>query len=69
VLTCREKPEEVRSNLSAICLYFLPAFVRPLLLDYLASQSEHDAPGHFLAWLHEREPLSVSRAVGTTSAT
>lgn len=64
VVTCREKPAEVRSNLSAICLYFLPAFVRPLLTEYLDSESEHDAPGHFLAWLHDREPLSASRIDG-----
>ncbi len=64
VVTCREKPAEVRSNLSAICLYFLPAFVRSRLAEYLASQSEHDAPGHFLAWLHEREPLTASRIDG-----
>lgn len=64
VVTCREKPAEVRSNLSAICLYFLPGSVRPRLAEYLASQSEHDAPGHFLAWLHAREPLSASRIDG-----
>ncbi|MEE8467910.1 MAG: sugar phosphate nucleotidyltransferase [Planctomycetota bacterium] len=64
VLTCREKPAEVRSNLSAICLYFLPASVRPRLAEYLASQSEHDAPGHFIAWLHDREPLAASRIDG-----
>jgi glucose-1-phosphate thymidylyltransferase len=64
VVTCREKPAEVRSNLSAICLYFLPAFVRPRLAEYLGDQAEHDAPGHFIAWLHEREPLAASRIDG-----
>jgi NDP-sugar pyrophosphorylase family protein len=56
VLRFREKPADPRTDLSAIALYFFPASDLAMLDEYLA-QGDHDAPGHFLAWLVERVPV------------
>lgn len=53
----REKPEQPRSNLSSLALYFLPADVRADLGVYLRTQMVEDAPGHFIAWLAGRRPI------------
>lgn len=64
VTSFREKPQEPRSNLSCICLYFFTADVRQDLDTYLSSGSEPDAPGHFLAWLSQRRTLRAERFSG-----
>jgi glucose-1-phosphate thymidylyltransferase len=51
VVSFREKPQDPRSALSAIGVYFLPPTLPELLQDYLRAGNEVDAPGHFLAWL------------------
>lgn len=64
VRSFREKPDDPRSALSAICLYFLPADVRADLERYLAEETNCDAPGYLIAWLHRRRPLAAARLAG-----
>ena len=64
VASFREKPSRPRSNLSAVGLYFLPADVREDLEHYMQVESNHDAPGYFLAWLAARRPLAAARLSG-----
>ncbi len=64
VLRFREKPPDPRSGLAAIALYFFPPEVAELLERYLEEGGERDAPGHFVAWLVDRTPVSASRFEG-----
>jgi glucose-1-phosphate thymidylyltransferase len=64
VASFREKPADPKSPLFAICLYFLPANVRADLDDYLAQDSNHDAPGYWLQWLSGRRSLGAARLAG-----
>lgn len=64
VLSFREKPADPRTSLSAICLYLFPGSVRRHLATYLAEESNHDAPGYFLEWLHARVPVTGARLAG-----
>lgn len=50
ITSFREKPEDPRSPLAAICCYFLDAEAGPLLDRYLEEGGNCDAPGHFLEW-------------------
>jgi glucose-1-phosphate thymidylyltransferase len=60
VVRMREKPSDPQTDLSAIALYFLPAGDLALLDEYL-EEGDHDAPGHFLAWLVERVPCFATQ--------
>lgn len=64
VLSFREKPDEPTSNLSALCLYFLPANARADLGRFLRRTMVPDAPGFFIAWLAEQRPLVAERVTG-----
>ena len=60
----REKPQQPESDLSAIAVYVLPPELPSLVRDYLAEDSNPDAPGHFLAWLSQRLPLEATPLTG-----
>jgi glucose-1-phosphate thymidylyltransferase len=64
VVRFREKPREQRTGLAAIALYFFPADVAALLTRYLAEGGNPDAPGHFIAWLVDRVPVTATRFTG-----
>jgi len=49
-----EKPEEPRSTLSGIALYFYPRDTLPLIREYLAAGNEPDQPGRLVQWLYPR---------------
>ena len=57
IVRFREKPMDPRSDLAALCLYLFPARTKTRLSTYLAHGVNPDAPGHFIAWLAEREPV------------
>ncbi|MEE2941476.1 MAG: sugar phosphate nucleotidyltransferase, partial [Planctomycetota bacterium] len=61
----REKPAKPESPYAATCIYFFPPSVRARLREYLAAGGEPDAPGHFMAWLSEREEVHAVPFVGT----
>ena len=64
VQSFREKPADPVSELAAIALYFFPASIREALAAYLAQGGNPDAPGHFIAWLVEREPVRATPLPG-----
>ena len=49
-----EKPEEPRSTLSGIALYFYPRHTLPLIREYLAAGNNPDQPGRLVQWLYPR---------------
>jgi glucose-1-phosphate thymidylyltransferase len=58
-----EKPPRSETNLTAIALYFFPAATLLRLAEYLGAGGNPDAPGHFIAWLVEREPCYAESLV------
>lgn len=57
VISFEEKPEHPRSLYACPPLYILKRDTLGLISEYLASNHNPDAPGHFIAWLAERRPL------------
>jgi len=49
-----EKPQEPRSTLSGIALYFYPRQTLPLIVEYLANGENPDQPGRLVQWLYPR---------------
>ena len=49
-----EKPDEPRSTLSGIGLYFYPCETLPLIRQYLAGGNNPDQPGRLVQWLYPR---------------
>ncbi len=49
-----EKPQEPRSTLSGIALYFYPRHTLPLIAEYLANGENPDQPGRLVQWLYPR---------------
>lgn len=64
IIHCEEKPRQPRSNLAAVCLYYFPPAVWPRLRQYLTTGLDADAPGHFIVWLHQQEPIYGWQAEG-----
>lgn len=58
-----EKPTQTETNLTAIALYFFPPATLLRLAEYLGAGGNPDAPGHFIAWLVEREPCYAESLV------
>ncbi len=65
VIEFAEKPEEPKSTLTAICLYYFPAGTLHLVDQYLREGNNPDAPGYYLQWLHRRIPVYACRIPGT----
>lgn len=49
-----EKPNEPRSTLSGIALYYYPRHALPLIHEYLGSGQNPDQPGRLVQWLFPR---------------
>ena len=60
----REKPDDPKSNLSAVCLYFFPGSIRRELAQYASENHNLDAPGYFLEWLHGHHPMGAAPITG-----
>jgi glucose-1-phosphate thymidylyltransferase len=52
-----EKPAEPPSDLTCPPFYLFPPDALALVPEYLASGESPDAPGNFIAWLHQRAPV------------
>ena len=59
-----EKPAEPKSCLGVPPLYIYPARTLGLFETYLANPVNPDAPGHFIAGLHQREPVHAFQFTG-----
>ena len=59
-----EKPEEPRSTLSGIALYFYPRDSLPLIREYLAAGNNPDQPGRLVQWLYPRVDVYTWHGAG-----
>ena len=64
VLFMEEKPEQARTTLAAVALYYYPRRVLPLVSQYLAEGKNPDQPGRLPVWLYERTPVYAWRFPG-----
>lgn len=52
-----EKPRRPPALTVALCVYYFPAALRPRFDAFVAGGGNADAPGYFLEWLVEQEPV------------
>jgi glucose-1-phosphate thymidylyltransferase len=64
VLFMEEKPEEARTTLAAVALYFYPRHALSLIRQYLDEGLNPDQPGRLPSWLFERTPVYAWRFPG-----
>ncbi|MCG3175503.1 MAG: Glucose-1-phosphate thymidylyltransferase 1 [Candidatus Omnitrophica bacterium] len=57
VLSMEEKPQEPRSSLIGMGVYYYSGRILPMISDYLSEKNAQDAPGHFVRWLLGREKI------------
>ena len=59
-----EKPEQPKSTLTGIALYYYPRGVLPLIDQYIAEGNNPDQPGRLVQWMYRRTPFYVWRVPG-----
>lgn len=59
-----EKPEDARSTLAGVALYFYPRQTLPLIRQYLAEGNNPDQPGRLIEWLYPRTSVYTWRLPG-----
>jgi glucose-1-phosphate thymidylyltransferase len=64
VTRLEEKPDEPRSTLAGIALYFYPRSGLGFVADYLAEGNNPDQPGRLVQWLYPRTPVYGWRVPG-----
>ena len=64
VLFMEEKPEQARTTLAAVALYYYPRRALPLIRQYLAEGNNPDQPGRLPEWLYSRTPVYAWRFPG-----
>lgn len=64
VTSFEEKPEQPRSTLAGIALYFYPRETLPLIAEYLQEGLNPDQPGRLVEWLYRRTPVYAWRVPG-----
>ncbi len=65
VLEFAEKPREPKTQLAVPPIYLFPQRTLPRVSEYLAQGGSAEAPGHFIEWLFQREPVYAHRIQGT----
>lgn len=53
----QEKPQNPKSSLIGIALYYYPRHVLPLIKQYMAEGNNPDQPGRLVQWLYPRTPV------------
>ncbi len=61
----KEKPENPRSDVVAICLYLFEKSSLTLLKKYLNEGGNPDAPGYYIQWLYRQIPVYGKAMPGT----
>ena len=64
VVRLEEKPEEPRTTLAGIALYFYPRDGLGLVREYLDAGNNPDQPGRLVEWLYPRTPVYGWRLPG-----
>jgi glucose-1-phosphate thymidylyltransferase len=57
IVFMEEKPENARTTLAGVALYFYPRTALPLIGQYLAEGNNPDQPGRLPEWLYHRTPV------------
>ena len=60
-----EKPQDPKSTLAGIALYYYSREVLPLFTTYIAAGNNPDQPGRFVQWLYQRKPVKTFQIAGT----
>jgi glucose-1-phosphate thymidylyltransferase len=60
-----EKPQNPRSTIAGIALYYYAKDVVPMFARYIAEGNNPDQPGRFVQWLYNRTPVYASQIGGT----
>ena len=60
-----EKPQDPKSTLAGIALYYYSREVLPLFTTYIAAGNNPDQPGRFVQWLYQRKPVQTFQVRGT----
>ncbi len=59
-----EKPENARTTLAGVALYFYPRRTLPLIRQYLAEGNNPDQPGRLIEWMYPRTSVYTWRLPG-----
>lgn len=59
-----EKPPQPKTTLAAMCLYYYPRAVLPLVDQYVKEGNNPDQPGRLVAWLYQRQPVYAHQIRG-----
>ena len=59
-----EKPQNPKSTLTGIALYYYPKSTLPLIGQYIDEGNNPDQPGRLVQWLYQRTPFYVWRVPG-----
>ena len=59
VASFEEKPENPKSTLASVALYYYSREVLPLFRTYIAEGNNPDQPGRFLQWLYTRKSVKT----------
>lgn len=57
IVDFEEKPDEPKSTLAAMAIYFFPKKTLNLIAEYLSTKEKKDAPGFFLKWLFKKDKV------------
>jgi glucose-1-phosphate thymidylyltransferase len=59
-----EKPPQPKTTLAAMCLYYYPHEILPLVHQYVKEGNNPDQPGRLVAWLYQRQPVYAHQISG-----
>lgn len=59
-----EKPQQPKSTITGIALYYYPRATLPLIKQYVAEGNNPDQPGRLVQWLYPRMPCYTWRVPG-----
>lgn len=64
IVSFEEKPQNPKSTLLGIALYYYPASVVEMIKAYIQEGNNPDQPGRFIQWLYPRVPVHTWKVPG-----
>ena len=65
ITSFEEKPQQPKSTLTGIALYYFSRATIPLFRTYIEEGNNPDQPGRFIQWLYTRRPVKTHQIRGT----
>ncbi len=59
IIGFEEKPPQPKGNIKSLGIYIYPKHIVSVLKQYLEEGNKPDAPGYFLSYLYQKEPVYV----------